>query len=383
MAVTLTETKIEEGPFTPYKKELVPGVPSYCAGIPSYQNAQYSRDVITAGILAGDSKLLESALLFGAMYQAEADDTLTGAEPGKIPHETPGATLEGRPGRTDYNACDTTALYLIAAEGLSTIDPERAQEVLNKIKPNLTQAVEYILGHIDDDVYIERPPEGATGFCLKVTMWKDSVLPQAGKEEPLYPVVYPSVHFIAARGLLSASRILNRPDLEALSDRMYRRGIAEFMRSDGYVVYRDSQDELVQPSSDELHNLAYIPRSYHDLLPLQAMSERAKQLQTPFGYMCTPKEVARELKDDYHADKVWTQDNGMISYGTEKFGMVKEAAIASSVLPHIGQGQELFGIVEDDTGKMVPVNEHNEFQLWAVATRLSLEGNILANNPWL
>ena len=184
-------------------------------------------------------------------------------------------------------------------------------------------------------------------------------------------------------GMLSASRILNDPELSVLSDRMYKRGIAEFIRQDGYVVYRDGEKELTQPSSDELHNLAYIPKTYGGLLPFTAISTRATQLETPFGYMCTPREIADELLDAYHADKVWTQDNGLILYGASKFGLTREAAVAASILPHIGQGQEYFSVEADGCGRLKPLGEGNDRQLWAVAAKHSIEHQVLINNPWL
>ena len=194
-------TAAEADPFTPFKLQLTPNITSYSAGFPSYPSV-FARDIITSGILSARPELLISGIEVGAYYQAQKSNTVNGAEEGKIAHEKPGASLPSREGKTDYNACDTTALFLIATEGLSRLSPHVFAQTINNIKPSLKKAVGYIVSHIDDDIFIERPPTGSSGYALKVTMWKDSVLPQPGKEEPIYPVIYPQAHFIAARGLL-------------------------------------------------------------------------------------------------------------------------------------------------------------------------------------
>ncbi len=377
------DSAIECDPFARYWRESIPGVAGLAAGLPNYP-ADFARDTITSGVLAARADILVSGLETGAYHQAKEDDLSNGAERGKIAHEKPGARLDGREGQTDYNACDTTPLFLIAAEGLSRIDKLSATQILQAIHPNLEMSVEYILDHIEDDMFIERPPKGATGFTLKATMWKDSILPHPGKEEPTYPVIYSQAHFVAARGLLAASQLLQEPELGDLADRMFRRGIAEFIRLDGYVVYKDNEETLTQPSSDELHSLAYIPPQYTELLPLAAIKARAHVLETPFGYMCTPYNVAKDLSDDYHANSVWTQDNGLIHYGAVKFGLDHEAAVASSVSPHIGEGQELFKVEVDKSGNMLPIRKGNQAQLWAVATSEYFKGqSSLLNQPWL
>ena len=380
MTVTLTETALETDTFAKYKREIFPGIVSFAAGFPSYPR-EFSRDVITAGILATRAELIESGLLIGALYQANKSEPQTGAEKGKIAHEIPGVTLKGRKGQTDYNACDTTPLFLIAAECQRYIH----KSDISNIEPALKDAIDHISSHIKDDLYIERPPEGADGFTLRVTMWKDSVLPQPGKEEPKYPVIYPQVHFIAARAFLSAAKLLGETKYEQLADRMFKKGIREFIRPEGYVVYRDSEEELIQPSSDELHSLAYIPKKYIDLLPLDAIKKRAEILETPFGYMCTPRDISKQLEDKYHGSTIWTQDNGMIHYGSSKFGLSYEADVAASIAPHIDKGQELFDIGWDDEGNEIPIiKQGNPVQLWSEATREYFAGHSsLLNDHWL
>lgn len=371
-------------PFALYEKVYPDGAMGYSAGFPGYPR-NFTRDTVIAGILSSRSDILFAQLEISAKHQGKVHDPLTGEEPGKIHHEFPGVNVHGRNQLTTYNACDTTALFLIGVEGLLHLDNRAGEDFVAKHLENLRCAVDYILEHIgDDNLFWERPPKGATNYAILVSYWKDSILPNpGGKIEPTYPVVFSLAHFIAARGLLSASRLLNRDDLATIADTMYRTGIHEFIRSDMYVVYRDLADELSQPSSDELHALAYIPAIYSNMLPFESIRQRAEALATPFGYMCTPHDIATHLSDTYHGDKVWTHDQAKIEYGARKFALNEIADTAALVAPHIGEGQELLGIARENDN-LLPIPEGNSHQLWSVAANEYFAGNsLLPDTQWL
>jgi glycogen debranching enzyme len=373
-------------PFAIYKRTSDVGDDIYAAGYPSYP-ANFSRDTIKAGILSGYADLLASQLEISARHQGTEDNPLTGERPGKIHHEVPGAQLVGREGHTTYNACDSTALFLIAAEGLSRVDKEAFANLYAKRKSHFDRAVDHILASVgeEDNLYWDRPPEGSDGYSLRVTYWKDSILPHAnGKEEPTYPVSFAQAHFIAARSLLSASRMHAEPALAEKADGMFRAGIKAFMRSDGFVVYKDADGELVQNSSDELHSLAYIPQAYADILPLATIRNRAEAIATPYGYVCTPRSVAEGLSDTYHGDKVWVFEQAKIHYGASKFGLLDEAANAAAIAEHIGTGQELFSVTYHEDGSTSLIPEGNDRQLWSVAAAEYFVGKSdLAKTAWL
>lgn len=378
---------IVDDPFAPFRHKSDTGASLYAAGYPSYP-ANFTRDTLKAGIISGRADLLLSQLEISADNQGSKIDPLTGEWPGKIHHELPGAHLEGRgEGLTTYNACDTTALFLIGAEGISNLDEKASTVFLAKRRNNLEQAANHIISLVgeDDGLYWDRTPDENTKYTLRVTYWKDSILPHAdGKLEPTYPVSFSQAHFITARGLLSASRVLKEPAFAQKADTMFRAGIQAFMRQDSYVVYKDAEGELEQVSSDELHSLAYIPVEYADLLPLKAMSERVEALATPYGYMCTPSSIARYLSDKYHGDKIWVFEQANIHYGASKFGLIREAATAAAIAEHIGEGQELFGITHDDEGNTSLIPEGNDRQLWSVAAAEYFASNsALSKEAWL
>jgi glycogen debranching enzyme len=383
----ITEWEIrstERSVYAPYERLNERGGISFAAGFPHYPQ-NFSRDGFMAGFLANEPLLLESQLAISAQFQGTQYDANTGEEPGKIHHQLPGASLPGRPGLSTYNACDTTALFLIAAEGLAHLNPAASTTFVQTHTAQLQAAANYITTHLTPDhLFQERAPVGRSGYTLRVTYWKDSVLPNPAHAEPSYPIVYPQAHFVNARGLLAAGRLLSTPDYTALADRMYETGIAQFIRPDGYTAYRDASGEYTQASSDELHSLAYIPTAYAALLPLGAIRQRAAKLATPFGYYCTDPGAARRLRDSYHGSKVWVVDQAFIHYGASRFGLQREAGIAARIAPHIGHGQELFAIQRRDRGAPKLIPEGNDRQLWSVAAAEYFAGRSeLANQPWL
>lgn len=375
-------TERSHDPFDIFKRER-DGKTIYLAGFPFFPR-NFSRDALIAGIIAGRSDLLSTQIEISAQLQGKKLDIKSGEQPGKIHHESPGVWFGHHD--TTYDGCDTTALFLTACEGVILWSKPLSKEVLHTHRENIVRAVDYILGQLDDSIFWENPPAGADSYNLSVTYWKDSILPDtSGKQAPVYPVVYPLAHFMNARGILSASRILNDPDLAKIADTMFRVGIKNFIRPDGYVAYRDADGELLQSSSDELHALAYIPTEYNELLPLAHIRARATSLETPFGYMCIPKEIANRLPNKYHADRVWVFEQALINYGAKKFSLEHEADIAAAIKSHIRKGQELFAIGRSFFGsssKLLP--KGNSRQLWSVAAIEYFDGkSTLSSTAWL
>ncbi len=384
---TLSKTNkiIDHRPFEIFQQYDERGEISYSAGLPNYPR-NFSRDTIIAGLISCNVDLLSTQLEISAQYQGQKEDSKTGEKPGKIHHEYPGVKVNNRELISTYNASDTTGLFLIAAEILKNLDQHRYAQFIANRKNNLQKAADYITSSIDNNFLLwEIPPKNSNQYALKVTYWKDSILPEAnGKTEPIYPVIYPQVQFIAARGLLSASILLNDNSLANIAKTMFIMGIKKFIRENGYVAYQDKHKALIQTSSDELHSLAYIPQQYKEFLPLQAISARAEQLSTPFGYMCTPLDISNKLSDNYHGKSVWIFEQAMIHYGANKFSLVKEKEIASLVANHIQEGQELLTVGYNNAGEITPIPSGNNRQLWSIAAREYFAGQnkLLADN-WL
>jgi hypothetical protein len=369
----IADAKLAEpvDPFEPYRREAPDGTVTRAAGMPGYPN-NFSRDVFLAGIIASSADMIDEQSKASAARQGTVYDPGTGEEPGKIHHEWPGVPVNGRSLITTYNACDTTALFCLSAKARKHLGSQAVGDTLHRWGENIERCADYITRHIGPDgLFWERPPEGVEAFGLYVTYWKDSMLP-CGRKEPAYPVMYTQAQFVNAAGLRAAGELLERSGLVSQADAMFEAGIRKSIQRDGFVVYEDAATQLSQISSDELHSLAFIPVEYKPLLPLDDITKRAETLKTPFGYMCMPEADSARLADPYHGAKVWSHEQAYIHYGAVKFGLGAVATVAALVEPHIGTGQELFGI-RYENGVMASDPDGNRYQLWAVAAQKYLE----------
>lgn len=348
--------------FDTYKTTLG-GHTCYFAGLPGYPR-NFSRDTLIAGIIATDSGLIESQITVSTIYQGEVDNSLTGEELGKIHHEYPGVVVN-QPYISTYNACDSTALYIIGLEFLAHLNKAAYDISKEKYIASIEKALTYLNKHIKDDIFWEYPPRGARHFSLYSTYWKDSIVPNSNdKKEPDYPVAFGLVQFQVARALLAASRLLGRQDLANKADRMFRVGITTFINSQGFCVEQDETSRLEQSSSDELHALAYIPLIYQDQLPFKAITARAKLLTTPIGIACTPQEISAHLSDTYHGYVVWIFEQALIHYGCSKFGLSNIAEVTLGCAEYIDKGNELLSVLP--SVKSIG----NSQQLWSVAAKI-------------
>jgi hypothetical protein len=265
-----------------------------------------------------------------------------------------------------YNGCDTTALYLIGLEILWHLNQRESIEFLQQHRGSIERAIAYIERHIDEDnIFWEFPPPGAEHFSLHTTYWKDSIVPNADhSEEPLYPVTFALAQFQVARGLLAAGIMLGSNDLRQQADDMFKAGIITYINEKNFCVEQDESGRLEQASSDELHALAYIPKEYAVLLPLEAIRARAEQLITPVGIACTPQGIAERLTDQYHGYVVWIFEQALMHYGCRKFGLEELATVTTHCLPYMGRGQELLSVIPS----IEPLG--NDRQLWSVAAKI-------------
>lgn len=332
----------------------------YMAGLPGYPQ-NFSRDTLLAGIIATDTHLLSNQLTFSHLKQGKTYDQLTGEEPGKIHHQYPAAVVHS-PYRTTYNACETTALYLIALELLYELNESIGSTFITKHQEAIRKAVEYLQRHIVDYIFWEFPPKGARHFSLHTTYWKDSIVPRlTGSDEPRYPVAYALVQFQTARAFLSAAKLLDESQFKNLANKIYETAIHKFITADAFCVEEDNSGRLEQASSDELHALAYIPATYKTILPLPSIAKRAKSLTTKAGIACTPADIGLLLPDQYHGYVVWMFEQALIHYGCKKFGLNNLAQVANRCQPYIHNGQELISVVPS----IEPLG--NKHQLWSVA----------------
>src|SRR5206468_12341814 len=138
----------------------------YMAALPGY-TSNFPRDGFTYGLLSDDLDSLSSQVRFAADHQGTKADAYTGEEPGKIHHEWPGFPMRGKV--TTYNACDTTAMFLLA---ISRLAKRGDMDVLRTYSANIMSAIDYIDSHIIDGLFYEDTTQSGTDrFGVKVTYW--------------------------------------------------------------------------------------------------------------------------------------------------------------------------------------------------------------------
>lgn len=361
------------------------------AGIPSYEIGFFARDgLITDGELLEDAKGLRSNLEFCAAIQGTKKDSQTGEEPGEIFHEfnlaaLGGVSLDGRPGNTLYNASDTTALFLRGHEQYINLTLDKS--LLERQRPNIIAATEYILRHLDDNGLFLVDPRysDAQSYALRVTYWKDSMLKGRAGGEPLYPVIYPLAHIQNMAGLRSASRLLESQELENEASQM-KKALNHLFDHDNNALFiaLDRGGKIDGISSDVLHALLYLDEGDIEDEVLTRFIKSASCLETDLGYRALSAASAQEVEDPYHAKTVWTHEQAIIHKGALKhlefvekkgnYGLAEELKKVVSVSQRVYDNYlkdhdesfpELFLISEDKS----MVLGGNDPQQWAVGAR--------------
>lgn len=334
----------------------------YKAAIPGY-TSNFSRDSFTYGLLADDLDALEAQVAFSAQFQGRKPDPETGEEPGKIHHEHPGLHLRER--QTTYNACDTTALFLLAIAHLAE---NGRPEVIARYRDNIDRALEYIVSHLYDGVFYEDIRQsGAERFALKVTYWKDSEL-NAEKKEPEYPIAYSLVHFQNKEAVGRIGLLLDKSELIDLATFMTERGFQAFWRQDHFIIAAEASSfHIDHPSSDSLHMLLYIEPEEIDPLYAKKILEYSEQLATRSGYLPAIQQVA-EL-DPYHASFVWVHEQALLHMAARRHQLHRAEEVAMRILPVLEMGfPELVDPHQDS------MQAHgNPNQLWSIGAHLYFE----------
>ena len=334
----------------------------YQAADPGYA-ANFSRDSLTYALLAEDLRALRAQIEYSARHQGRRRDPETGEEPGKIHHELPGVQMRGL--WTTYNACDTTALFII---GLNHLAYRGDRAIARRYRGQLDLALEYIYEHLVDDVFHEDPEQcGAKRFALKVTYWKDSELNVHGENrEPNYPIAYTLAHFQCKTALRAAARLTRSRELRARADAMVRRGFETFWRGDHFTVAVQRDGTTIDPpSSDSLHSLLFLRRAEISAEDARAIVDYSEQLATPVGYL--PGLAQQEGGDEYHTRWVWVHEQALLHAAARRHMLRQAECVAERILPAIGHGfPELIDPATRKPGG-------NPTQLWSIGAHVYFE----------
>ena len=334
----------------------------YKAGLPNYPR-NFTRDSIISAILMQNPEMLKQQLLFCAERQGKKKNPYSGEEPGKIFHEYP--PVKKRKLSTEYNACDTTALFLIGHEIYQRlIGNKKFKEIYRK---NISQAVNYIKTHLRKHAFIEDPKFcGNNKFALKVTYWKDSELYGRKNGEPVYPVVYSLAHIQNMRALRSAAFLLNDKTLEKESNKMrdyFNKNLIDKKTKMLYLAI-DVKGPINAINSDMLHVFFYLEKKDVRRGYVKCIVKNSTILETKKGYMTICKECTLNIKDKYHANTVWPFEQALINIGAKKFNLSHVAEVSSRITKYLNTNPEIFKINGDKIEKW-----GDNLQLWTIAAK--------------
>ena len=330
------------------------------AGFPDF-SSNFTRDSIISAIIMQDSEMLKNQLLLSAKKQGTKKNSFSGEEPGKIFHEYPGVILDGL--NTEYNACDTTSLFLIGHKFYQKFSGDKTLAEIQK--ENINNAVNYILVHLDSNYLFYEDPKfcGAERFALKVTYWKDSEILGREKGQPKYPIIYTLAHIQSLVAIRAASEILQSKNLFEVAQKM-KEALQKLYDKDSksFYIAIDKQGLIKGISSDSLHSLFYLELGDLTKSQIKEIETSSLSLETDIGFRTLSPQF--KIKDRYHSQTVWPFEQAMIHIGAKKFGLEKIQHISSRITKLLDTEPEYF-LIENNGFKKAGCDP----QLWTIATK--------------
>lgn len=351
------------------------GLALYNAGLPGYAR-NFARDSLIAGLLMDDPVMLRDQLTFCATTQGSRKDAESCEEPGKIFHEIPPITIRNR--KTTFNACDTTALFLLghARHAQLTGDTSFLESQWNAIG----RAVGYIVSHTREGLFVEDPAfADAPYFALKVSYWKDSVILDREAGEPKYPVVYTLAHTQNMHAIRKIAEVMGGPSALVAHLARMKEALGRLWdrKRSTFLIAKDALGDIGGVTSDSLHALFYLePGDVGDAV-IQMIVQSSKVLETAAGYRTMEPGSASRMSHGYHADTIWPFEQSMIAAGAAKFGLAEVGKIARRIVPYLSAGAT--EILRIKGNGFVP--DGCDPQLWTLAAQRYFERNTGSGPP--
>jgi glycogen debranching enzyme len=319
-------TETEDGPY-PY------------AGIPWYSTT-FGRDgIITAmNMLWADPTIAAGVLRRLARLQADHQDPLTDAAPGKIVHEMRGgemATLGEVPFRKYYGTVDATPLFVILAGKYA----ERTSDwtLIRQLWPSIEAALTWIdrSGDMDGDGFIEYARGTETGLANQG--WKDShdsISHADGRlaTGPIALVEEQAYVYAARRAAAMCARQLNLTEraesLESQAATLRRQFEEAFWCSDlgFYGLALDGEKRLCRVRSSNAGHALFCGIVAPDRATASVEALMRSDFFSGWGIRTLASGEERYNPMSYHNGSIWPHDNAILASGFARYGAKSAAA---------------------------------------------------------
>lgn len=329
----------------------------------------FPRDSFLSAFLLKDTKFLKDLLIFCIEHQGKKYNSKTGEEPGKIPHEYPGVMLRGL--STEYNAADTTPLFLIGFYEYFSWTGDI--NFLKKHTKSINSALSYVLKHVKDGIFWEDPKySGARRFALKITYWRDRGVIKRKNREVAWPAAYSLLQAQIANALRCAVKLPVKLDfdkeyLQSMAKNASRAIFTRFWdnKLKCPAVCIDRKGKIAASFSDGLHMLYYLKHSDISQKKLRDIFKMASSLETPFGYL-TYKGKERLYSEKVWDNVIWPFEQAYIALGCSRFGLKNAKQVTVRTINALAQFNYPFSeAVNYNNGKVRPLGCH--IQLWTIA----------------
>lgn len=322
---TLT-TETEAGPC------VYAGIPWYCT--------LFGRDsLITAlELLWYDPAIARGTLLRLAELQADKEDPLADAEPGKIMHEMrfgEMANLREVPFGLYYGSVDSTPLFVyLAGEYYARTGDE---QTIERLWPNLKAALEWldVSGDRDGDGFFEYGAR--TGEGLRNQGWKDSFdsIFHADGRLAEGPIAVVEMQAYAYGAWLAAACICDGRGDAATASEWRERANDLRRRFDEVFFDPEMGTYILALDGDKQPCRVVASNAGHALLTGIAFPARAEAVATRlmaldsfsgWGIRTLSQREERYNPMSYHNGSIWPHDNALIAAGFSRYGFQRDAS---------------------------------------------------------